>query len=87
MIIMIKKRLVHKYGPHYFRTNDLKLLNYLKKFSKFHKADYVIKSFANNKLYQFPINLNTLNEVFNANLKSKSEAESFLKSKTIKLKN
>lgn len=81
-----KNVLTHKYGPHYFRTNDINILNYLKNFSYFHKADYVIKSFSNNKLYQFPINLNTLNQVFNSNLKNENEAKKLLNSKIIKLK-
>lgn len=80
-----KEILIHRYGPHYFRTNDYSLLNYLKKFSKFHDAKYEIKSSVNNKLYQFPINLNTLNEVFDAKLNNENDAKLFLKSKSLKL--
>ena len=78
--------LVHKYGPHYFRTNFNEVKNYLSKFTKWRPCEYRIRSYINGQLYTFPINRNTLNEFFNINLKTEKQAKDFLNSKRIKIK-
>ena len=70
--------LVHKYGPHYFRTNNIKILKYLSRFTKWIPGKYIVNSFVNKEYYDFPINLNTINKFFNKNLSSK-EAKRFVK--------
>ena len=70
--------LVHKYGPHYFRTNNKLIINYLSKFTKWIKGDYFVKSFYKKNLYDFPINLNTLEEFYNRKF-TKNSAKKFLK--------
>ncbi len=55
--------LYHKYGPHYFRTNSIEILEYLSKFTEWIAADYTIKIFRDNKLYSFPVNLDTFQEI------------------------
>ena len=77
------KVLFHRYGPHYFRTNKKEILNYLKEFSDFHKAEYIVKSYVKNDFYDFPINLNTINKFFKKKFDS-SEAKRFLKKLAIK---
>ena len=57
--------LVHKYGPHYFRTNSKKILKYLSKFTKWIPGEYLVNSYVDKKYYEFPINLNTINKFFN----------------------
>jgi UDP-galactopyranose mutase len=54
--------LIHHYGPHYFRTNSERVLNYLSQFTGWHPVDYTIKSFTEGKFWPFPINLNTFEE-------------------------
>ena len=54
--------LVHRYGPHYFRTNSQRIVTYLSKFTGWHAVDYIIKSFARGRYWSFPINLNTYEE-------------------------
>lgn len=78
--------LVHKYGPHYFRSNNKKIINYLSKFTKWIPGEYIVNSFVDKKLYEFPINLNTINMFFRTNFNS-AEAKKFLKEKSIKNKN
>jgi UDP-galactopyranose mutase len=78
--------LVHKYGPHYFRSNNKKIINYLSKFTKWIPGEYIVNSFVDKKLYEFPINLNTINMFFSTNFNS-AEAKKFLKEKSIKNKN
>ena len=57
--------LVHEFGPHLFRTNDKKLVDYLSQFTDWVPGKYYVKSLVNGKLYPFPINLTTLEMFFN----------------------
>ena len=75
-------QLIHKYGPHYFRTNYEDVFEYLSKFTNWIPGDYVVKSFVNNKLYPFPINLSTLQEYFGLKL-DKDKAKELLNSLSV----
>lgn len=55
--------LIHNYGPHYFRTNSQRIVDYLSQFTDWHAVDYKIKSFTEGKYWPFPINLNTFEEL------------------------
>lgn len=55
--------LVHDYGPHYFRTNSPRIVDYLSKFTDWLDADYKIKSFTDGRYWSFPVNLNTFEEL------------------------
>lgn len=79
--------LVHKYGPHYFRTNFQEVVDYLSRFTQWRPHEYRIRSYVNGKIYTFPINRNTLNEFFGVNLKTDQETEEFLKSKRENIEN
>ena len=54
--------LVHHYGPHYFRSNSRRIVEYLSAFTDWHSVDYTIKSYARDRYWSFPINLNTFEE-------------------------
>lgn len=54
--------LVHAYGPHYFRTNSQRVVDYLSNFTEWHPVDYKILSWTNGRYWQFPINLNTFEQ-------------------------
>ena len=54
--------LIHKYGPHYFRTNSGKVREYLSQFTAWHPVDYKILSFTDGQFWNFPINLNTFEQ-------------------------
>lgn len=54
--------LVHRYGPHYFRTNSPRIVEYLSRFTGWREVAYAIKSFARGRYWSFPINLNTYEE-------------------------
>lgn len=54
--------LIHPYGPHYFRTNAPRIVDYLSQFTEWHAVEYKIKSFARGRYWSFPINLNTFEE-------------------------
>ncbi len=55
--------LLHKYGPHYFRTNSDRIRDYLSQFTEWHPVEYKILSSAEGRLWQFPINLNTFEQI------------------------
>ena len=55
--------LIHNYGPHYFRTNSQRILDYLTPFTGWHPVEYKIQSFTEGKFWPFPINLNTFEEL------------------------
>lgn len=60
--------LVHSYGPHYFRTNNPRLLSYLSRYTSWISGNYIVKSQVGGKLYPFPINLTTLEMFFDRKL-------------------
>lgn len=55
--------LVHDYGPHYFRTNSKRIVDYLSGFTAWKDADYRIKSYTDGRYWSFPVNLNTFEEL------------------------
>ena len=55
--------LLHRYGPHYFRTNSDRIRDYLSQFTDWRPVEYKILSFADGRYWQFPINLNTFEQL------------------------
>lgn len=55
--------LIHRYGPHYFRTNSPRIREYLSQFTEWTPVDYTIKSFTRDRYWNFPINLNTFEQL------------------------
>jgi UDP-galactopyranose mutase len=54
--------LIHGYGPHYFRTNSQRIVDYLSHFTEWHPVEYRILSWTHGAYWQFPINLNTFEQ-------------------------
>ena len=71
--------LVHAYGPHYFRTDNTALFNYLSRFTAWIPGNYIVKSFTRGEYFPFPINLTTLEQFFGRPL-SVHEATALLRS-------
>ncbi len=55
--------LIHTYGPHYFRTNAPRIKEYLSQFTDWQPVDYQILSHTEGRFWQFPINLNTYEQL------------------------
>src|SRR5207249_9932082 len=55
--------LLHPYGPHYFRTNSDRIVRYLSQFTEWHPVEYKILSWTDGRYWQFPINLNTFEQL------------------------
>ena len=54
---------VHPYGPHYFRTNSPAVVDYLSRFTGWRPVEYTIKSQARGRLWSFPVNLTTYEQL------------------------
>lgn len=54
---------LHRYGPHYFRTNSQRVIDYLSAFTEWHPVEYKILSWTHGRYWQFPINLNTFEQL------------------------
>lgn len=74
--------LVHKYGPHYFRTNMKHVFDYLSQFTEWHYTYYRIKVMVDGKLVPLPINLDTVNELYGYNFSSEELKFFFDRQKT-----
>lgn len=77
----------HKYGTHIFHTSNKIVMDYLLKFTELNGYYHQVLTTYKGKVYQMPINLETINSFYNVNLKP-YEVESFLESKkTVKYEN
>ncbi len=54
--------LLHRHGPHYFRTDSERVKDYLSRFTEWRRVDYRILSWADGRHWQFPVNLNTFEQ-------------------------
>jgi UDP-galactopyranose mutase len=78
--------LVHTYGPHYFRTNAPRIVDYLSQFTEWHRVDYKILSYSDGRYWNFPINLNTF-EQFLGRPSTSEEMEAWLAEKRVPIEN
>lgn len=60
--------LIHQYGPHYFRTNNKALIDYLSQYTGWVPGNYIVKSSVRGELFPFPINLDTLSQFYKRDL-------------------
>ena len=74
---------VHKYGSHIFHTSNQVVFEYVSQFMSLNNYEHRVLSSHLDELYEFPINLNTLNKFFKLKL-TESEADLFLESIRIK---
>lgn len=74
--------LIHKYGPHYFRTNSPAIREYLSQFTEWHPVDYNILSYSDGRYWKFPINLNTFEQLI-GRPSSPAEFEEYLAKKKV----
>lgn len=75
--------LYHKYGPHIFHATDESVISYIKNFTDFTSYFHQVLTTHKNKVYQMPINLETINSFFNINLRP-YEVKDFLYSEAQK---
>jgi UDP-galactopyranose mutase len=78
--------LIHKYGPHYFRTNSPRIKDYLSQFTEWHPVEYSILSHTANRFWKFPINLNTFEQMIGRESTSE-EMETWLEENRVPIEN
>lgn len=59
----------HRYGTHIFHTSNEKVWNYIRQFTHFNSYRHRVLSQYKDRIYKFPINLETINQFYNVNLK------------------
>jgi len=69
---------VHLYGPHIFHTNSREVWNFVNRFCEFRYYQHRVLSFVEGRFVPFPINRDTICEVFGVNI-GVEEVEDFLK--------
>ncbi|MDD2464668.1 MAG: UDP-galactopyranose mutase [Desulfobulbus sp.] len=60
--------LIHSYGPHIFHTNNEAVVRFLSRFTEWRPYEHRVRCMANNTLYPFPINRDTLNTLYGLSL-------------------
>ncbi|OGS40483.1 MAG: hypothetical protein A3K77_00620 [Euryarchaeota archaeon RBG_13_31_8] len=55
---------VHQYGVHIFHTKKKEILDFINNFTELDNYRYKVKAFHQGKLYSFPINLQTIYELY-----------------------
>jgi UDP-galactopyranose mutase len=69
----------HVYGSHIFHTGNREVWNYINRFSEFNHYRHKVLTTRQGKVYQMPINLQTINAHYDKSL-APTEAEMFLRS-------
>jgi UDP-galactopyranose mutase len=68
--------LMHLYGPHIFHTNSEAIVDYLSQFTEWRPYEHRVLAKVDNQLVPIPINLDTINKLYNLSLSSE-ELEHF----------
>jgi UDP-galactopyranose mutase len=55
---------VHSYGSHLFHTNNLKVWDYVNKFTKFNDYEHRVYAIAKGEIYSLPLNLQTISQIY-----------------------
>jgi len=81
------KILVPKYGPHFFHTNDQQVWQYISRFTDWHQYEHRVLSYADKKLVPIPVNITTVNLLFDLNIQTEAEMKLWLTKNTQLIKN
>ena len=68
--------LIHKYGPHIFHTNSKEVFEYLGQFTPWRPYEHKVLASVDGQLVPIPINVDTINKLYNLNLSS-ADVENF----------
>lgn len=79
--------LIPLYGPHFFHTNEKSVWDYLNRFSEWDTYEHKVLSYVDGKLVPIPVNIETVNTLFNETIATESEMISWLKNNCEKIEN
>lgn len=71
--------LIHQYGPHIFHTNSERIFNYLSKYTEWYQYEHRVRCVVEGKEYPFPINRDTLNQLYGLDLTEEQAANFYEK--------
>ncbi len=66
---------IHPYGPHIFHTNSKRIFDWLSRFTGWRFYEHRVLASARGQLLPIPINLNTINRLYDFNLDSEGVAQ------------
>lgn len=69
--------LIHQYGPHIFHTNSERIFHYLSKFTEWRSYEHRVRGVVDGQEYPFPINRDTLNQLYDLDLTEEQATEYF----------
>ncbi|RXJ44373.1 UDP-galactopyranose mutase [Gelidibacter gilvus] len=75
--------LVSKYGAHLFHTNYDEVWNYVNKFSEWYPWEHKVIARVDEHTVPIPVNMTTVNTLFNLNLKNETEMAEWLEANRI----
>jgi len=67
--------LIHKYGPHIFHTNHKEVWDFLSRFTEWWPYHHRVRAYVDGKILPFPINLDTINRLYNLTLEPDQMAD------------
>jgi len=68
---------VHRYGPHIFHTNAREVFDYLSRFTEWRPYEHRVRGVVEGQEYPFPINRDTLNQLYGLELDEAGAAAFF----------
>lgn len=79
--------LVSKYGAHLFHTNEEEVWTYVNRFSDWYDWEHKVLAKVEGKLVPIPVNITTVNQIFNLNITTEVEMKQWLEVNRIKKEN
>jgi UDP-galactopyranose mutase len=79
--------LMNKYGAHLFHTNSERVWSYVQKFSEWVPWKHTVTGCINDVYFPIPVNIDTVNTLCGANVKSEEEMKEWLTKNTIACEN
>ena len=76
--------LVNKYGAHLFHTNSDRVWDYVHKFSKWTPYEHKVLGYVNGTHVPIPVNIDTVNKLFNLNIQNSEEMDEWLSKEQVK---
>lgn len=69
---------IHKYGPHFFHTNDKRVWEFVNRFSDFTPYKLKVRSQVNDLIVPVPVNIDTVNRLFALDIQTEEQMTSWL---------
>jgi UDP-galactopyranose mutase len=76
--------LMNKYGAHLFHTNNETVWNYVNSFDKWIRWDHKVLTYIDEKFVSIPVNITTINQLCDVNLKNESDVADWLNKTQVK---